>query len=219
MSYLEYISTDIDALKLKDSVKKAKDIFASCTLSHLPVVKNNYLLGLLAENDIQVIENDNDNIEVHQDLIQNINISHTTLWIDLLKQFANFQSNILPIVDSAHLYLGYYELNDVLHQFSETPFLNEVGLLLIVEKNSSEYSFSEIAQIIESNDARLLGALVSKRDANTVQVTLKITDHDINNTIQTFRRYNYHIISENLEDKYLDQLKNRSEYLQKYLNI
>jgi len=219
MTYLEYISTDIDALKLKDSVKKAKDIFANCSLSHLPVVKNSYLLGLLAENDIQVLENENDNIEAHQDLIQSINISHTMLWIDLLKQFATFRSNILPIIDDDHLYLGYYELNDVLHQFLETPFLNEVGLLLIVEKNSSEYSFSEIAQIVESNNARLLGALVTKRSVDTVQVTLKITDHDINNTIQTFRRYNYHVISENLEDKYLDQLKNRSEYLQKYLNI
>ncbi|NQW35896.1 MAG: CBS domain-containing protein [Flavobacteriales bacterium] len=219
MSYLEYISTDIDALKLNDSIKKAKSIFATCTLSHLPVVEKSYLIGLLSENDIQVIEDENDKIELHQDLIQQFRIPHTALWIDLLKQFVAFQSNILPVVDKDQLYLGYYDLNDVLRQFLETPFLNEDGILLVVEKNTTDYSFSEISQIVESNDAHLLGALVTKRDVDTVQITLKISNHDINNTIQTFRRYNYNVIAENLEDKYLEQLKNRSEYLQKYLNI
>ena len=40
-----------------------------------------------------------------------------------------------------------------------------------------------------------------------------------NNIIQTFRRYNYEIISEHQEDNYINNLKERSEYLDKYLNI
>ncbi|MES2486331.1 MAG: acetoin utilization protein acuB, partial [Bacteroidota bacterium] len=37
--------------------------------------------------------------------------------------------------------------------------------------------------------------------------------------IQTFRRYNYDIITEHQEDAYLNTLKDRSDYLDKYLNI
>lgn len=219
MSYLNYISSDIKALSLTDSVEKAKKIFSTCTLSHLPIVKNQQLIGLLSENDIQSIESNNSKIENNLDLIQQFSTTDTTLWIDLLKQFATFQSNILPVIDDSQIYLGYYDLEDVLRQFLETPFLNENGFLIIVEKNISDYSFSEISQIVEANNARLLGAFITKRDSETVQVTLKISEHDINNTLQTFRRYNYRVIAENIEDKYLDQLKNRSDYLQKYLNI
>ncbi len=34
-----------------------------------------------------------------------------------------------------------------------------------------------------------------------------------------FDRYNYEIISEHQEDNYLNNLKERSEYLDKYLNM
>jgi serine phosphatase RsbU (regulator of sigma subunit) len=41
----------------------------------------------------------------------------------------------------------------------------------------------------------------------------------LNEIIQTFRRYNYEIISDHQEDSYLLNLKERSDYLDKYLNI
>ena len=41
----------------------------------------------------------------------------------------------------------------------------------------------------------------------------------LSDIIQTFRQYNYEIVSEHQEDIYLNQLKDRSDYLDKYLNI
>jgi hypothetical protein len=52
-----------------------------------------------------------------------------------------------------------------------------------------------------------------------VEITLKITLGAMNEIIQTFRRYNYEIISEHQEDNYINNLKERSDYLDKYLNI
>jgi hypothetical protein len=51
------------------------------------------------------------------------------------------------------------------------------------------------------------------------EITLKITLGAMNEIIQTFRRYNYEIISEHQEDNYINNLKERSDYLDKYLNI
>ena len=50
-------------------------------------------------------------------------------------------------------------------------------------------------------------------------ITLKLSLHDINNTLHSFRRYNYEILNEFEKDKYLEELNERSNYLQKYLNI
>ncbi|MCY1229202.1 hypothetical protein D9M72_415590 [compost metagenome] len=78
---------------------------------------------------------------------------------------------------------------------------------------------SQITQIVESNNGKLLGLFVSNVEADKVQITIKITLGAMNEIIQTFRRYNYEIISEHQEDNYLNALKERSDYLDKYLNI
>ena len=219
MDLTTYITADLKVLSLTDKLSSAKALFLACSFSHLPIVKDSQLIGLIAENDFQDIELNEDLIEKHLDLIQHFSTLNTNVWINLIKLFATNRTNILPVIDDKQRYLGYYELNDILQRFLETPFLNEGGYLIIVEKNILEYSFSEISQIVEANNAKILGAFITKRVGDTVQITLKISDHDISNTLQSFRRYNYHVIAGNIEDQYFEQLKERSEYLQKYLNI
>ena len=78
---------------------------------------------------------------------------------------------------------------------------------------------SQVAQIVESNNGKLLGLFVSEANTENVQITIKISLGGMNDIIQTFRRYNYEIISEHQEDNYINNLKERSDYLDKYLNI
>ena len=76
-----------------------------------------------------------------------------------------------------------------------------------------------ILLLVESNDAKILGLFISNSNEETTQITLKITQSNFNEIIQTFRRYNYTILSEHQEDSYLNSLKERSDYLDKYLSI
>jgi Mg/Co/Ni transporter MgtE len=141
------------------------------------------------------------------------------IWLDVLEVFAKNHTNIVPVLDEENKYVGYYELEDIVKFFHETPFLKEQGGIVVVEKSIDDYSMSQIAQIVESNNGKLLGLFVSEADIEKVQVTVKIALGSMNDIIQTFRRYNYEIISEHQEDNYLNSLKERSEYLDKYLNI
>jgi activator of HSP90 ATPase len=90
---------------------------------------------------------------------------------------------------------------------------------LIVKKLENDFSMSTIAQIVEANNGKLLGAYISEKKEDFVEITLKLVSNDINEIMQTFRRYNYEIVSTHENDIYLEDLKNRSEYLQKYLEI
>ena len=76
-----------------------------------------------------------------------------------------------------------------------------------------------MSQIVESNNATILALYISNQTSDAIQVTLKINSEDINEVIQTFRRYNYNLISEHKDDFYLQDLKDRSDYLQKYLDM
>ena len=87
------------------------------------------------------------------------------------------------------------------------------------EKNKKDFSVSEVSQIVESNNATILALYISNQTSDAIQATLKINSEDINEVIQTFRRYNYNLISEHKDDFYLQDLKDRSDYLQKYLDM
>ena len=47
----------------------------------------------------------------------------------------------------------------------------------------------------------------------------KITAENLNEITQTFRRYNYTILYGNADDLFMEDLKQRSNYLDKYLNV
>jgi len=219
MQTTDYINKDIKALSPSDKISKAKKIFEELTFTHLPVVDKRNLLGLVAKSDIQTIEKENKLISDFSYLYGTFHTYDNTNWFELLKLFALNDTTIIPVVNKNQKYLGYYELTDIMHIFNNTPFLNDTGATLVVSKGVQDYSFSEIAQIVESNNGKLLGAFISKMDEENVEIIVKLIDDDLNNTIQSFRRYNYSILSSFHIDEYLTTLKERSDYLQKYLNI
>jgi hypothetical protein len=142
-----------------------------------------------------------------------------TSWLDVLVAFARNEANLVPVMDKDMNIMGYYNLTDVVSVFINTPFFKEPGGILVISKGIKDYSFSEIAQIVESNNSKLLGGFITEMKNDMVQVTIKIGATEINDIIQTFRRYNYTILFGNTDDQFLENLKQRSDYLDKYLNV
>ena len=125
----------------------------------------------------------------------------------------------MPVLNKKMDYLGYYELSDILDIFSNSPFLHIDGTEIVAEKSKKEFSVSEVSQIIESNNGRLLGFYISHQTPDITQITVKVISEDMNEIIQTFRRYNYNVVSRFEDDFYLQDLRERSNYLQKYLDM
>lgn len=219
MNTSDYILKDVKPLSTTDTIATAKEAFKQLTFSHLPIVEEGGFLGLIAEYDVQAIIEDDKQIATHKDLFQTFFARNNTNWFELLKIFGLNEATIIPVVSEKSEYLGYYELADILHIFNSTPFLNQSGAVMLVAKGFNEYSFSEISQIVETNSAKILGAFISNANEDMVEITIKISTQDINNIIQSFRRYNYTILNSFHVDEYLNTLKERSNYLQKYLDI
>jgi len=218
MQLQDFIINDIKPLNFNDKISDLKLLFNELTYSHIPIETEGVYLGCISETDAHCFES----ALVIKDCnyaVEGFYVRDTTNWLDVLEAFAQNDSNIMPVLDVHNNYLGYYELTDIIHLFNETPFLAEAGGILIIEKGINDYSFSEISQIVESNNTKLLGVFISKMDGDLVQVTVKIGGGSINEVIQTLRRYSYNIVSGHEDDTYVESLKARSEYLNKYLNI
>jgi len=218
MSIESYIVTDIGICQITDKIGDLKKKFDNLTYSHLPVAKEETYIGSISENDVRCFDSEK-TLSEYQYALEGFYARVSDNWLDTLETFAQNQTNILPVLGSENQYLGYLELTDILHQFNETPFLNEPGGIIVLEKGSLDYSFSEIGQIIESQNARISGMFVSSQENDLTQITVKINTSSLNEILQTLRRYGYTIISEHQEDLYSKNLKERSRYLDKYLNI
>ena len=218
MPLQEYLINDIEPLNINDKVSDLKMLFNELTYSHIPIENNGAYVGCISETDAHCFEGVKSISDCTHSL-ESFYVRTKTNWLDVLETFAQNSCNIMPVLDQNNAYKGYYELGDIINLFNQTPFFAEPGGVLILETGIQDYSFSEISQIVESNDAKILGALVSKLQSDIIQITLKIGSVGLNDVIQTFRRYSYNIISGHEEDTYVENLKERSDYLKKYLDI
>jgi Mg/Co/Ni transporter MgtE len=213
-----YITNDYKAIDSQETIADVQDFFLDVTFSHFSVLNEGIYIGSIAADDVETFDSDK-MVSDYKYALEGFFARKNMIWLDVLEVFAKNHTNVVPVLDEENSYIGYYELEDIVKFFHETPFLKEQGGIIVVKKSILDYSMSQITQIVESNNGKLLGLFVSEADADSVQITIKIALGGLNDIIQTFRRYNYEIISEHHEDNYLNSLKERSDYLDKYLNI
>lgn len=218
MQIQSHIIKNIPEFKIGDSFGKVLDFFKENTYSHIAITEKNRFLGVFSENDVEIIDAAA-KIESYRYDLETFFVRKNTNWLDVLEAFARNEANLLPILGENEEIIGYYDLTDIVSVFIDTPFFTDPGNILVVAKGLKDYSFSEIAQIVESNNAKFIGGLITDIQNDVVQITIKISTNNFNDVVQTFRRYNYNIIFGNSDDQFLEDLKQRSDYLDKFLNV
>lgn len=212
------IVTNIPSFEIDDSLSKVIDFFKENTHSHIAVIEDGAYLGVLAENDLENFDVDQ-KVEQYRYDLDTFFVRKETNWLDVLETFARNEANLVPVLDEKGRIEGYYDLTDVVSVFIDTPFFTEPGGIIVLAKGIKDYSFSEIAQIVESNNTKLIGGFITDSKNDVIQITIKIASSNLNDILQTFRRYNYNVLFGNTDDQFLEDLKERSDYLDKYLNV
>jgi CBS domain containing-hemolysin-like protein len=218
MHIQDHIVSNIPIFKIGDPLSKVIPFFQDNTYSHVAIIENGNYLGVLDENDLEQFEEDK-NIEHHRYDLGTFFVRKDTNWLDVLETFARYKANLVPVLDEEGRMEGYYDLTDIVNVFIDTPFFTEPGGIIVLAKGIMDYSFSEIAQIVESNNTQLIGGFITDSKNDVIQITIKVASANLNEIIQTFRRYNYNILFGNNDDQFLEDLKERSNYLDKYLNV
>jgi CBS domain containing-hemolysin-like protein len=214
----EFINKNPKPLDINLSVEESLFAVEDSNFTHFPILENSVFIGNIAVEDLETYSSQKNLLDYKYNL-EPFFVKENTTWMDVLENFAQNKSNITPVLSTNNQYLGFYQLEEVMNIFTETPFVREQGAVIIVKKSINDYSMVQISQIVESNNAKILGIFISNSNAYEVEVTIKITVSSLHPIIQSFRRYNYEIVSEHPDDNYLQNLKERSDYLEKYLNI
>ena len=218
MSLNQFIINDLTPTSPDTLIGELQDVFKRLTYSHIPVLKEGVYLGCLSETDVFCFESSEKVTDVFY-AIEGFYVRDSSMWLTVLEVFAENDSNIMPVLDADNNYLGYYQLNDIISMFNHTPFFSEPGGIIVIEKKYNDFSFSELSQIIESNNAKMLGAFISKVENDVTQITIKIGKSGLSSIFEAFRRYGYAIVSGHEDDGFLKTLKERSAYLDTYLKL
>ena len=218
MEITNYITTDYKPIDSQETIGTVRDFLVDFNFSHFPIVEEGIYIGSISAEDVENFE-EQKKVADYKYSLETFFIRTNAIWLEVLEVFAKNHSNLIPVLDENNKYVGYYEMEDIISFFNQTPFIKEQGAIVKISKGILDYSMSQITQIVESNNGKLLGLFISESDIDSVEVTIKISSGAINEIIQTFRRYNYEIISEHYEDSYITNLKERSDYLDKYLNM
>ena len=84
-----------------------------------------------------------------------------------------------------------------------------------------DYSLTQIAQIVESNNIKILSTYITSPPESTkLEVTLKVNTGDLVSVIKTFERYNYEVKTWVTTNDSMDRFySERFDLFMKYLNI
>jgi acetoin utilization protein AcuB len=217
----DLISDVVPALKTSDSGQKAlywMDIFR---ISHLPIVNNQDFLGLISDKDIYDHNMAEEPIGNHSlSLFSPFVVTDQHVY-EVMEVASELQLTVIPVLDNENHYQGVITLSDLLHFFADISALKQPGGILVLELNSNDYSMTEIAQIVESNDSKILSSYITSSQQSTkMEVTIKINRKDLTSIVQTFIRYNYIIKASFMDENDLNSLyENRYESFMKYLSI
>jgi acetoin utilization protein AcuB len=188
-------------------------------VSHLPVVDGNRFVGLLAESNIFNIDNPENPIGKKNKFLKKTYVKSDQHMFEIIKIMAEEKLSLLPVLDKSNKYIGVITPQYIIENFSNYAAVIQPGSIIVLSVSNRDYFASQIVQIIESNDAKLLSLFVSSEsDSASLDVTIKVNKLDISGILQTFQRYSYEVKA-SWFDEDQDYLQDRFDSLMNYLSI
>ncbi len=129
--------------------------------------------------------------------------------------------SVVPVLDTNDHFRGVITTSDLIRHMAGISSMDQPGGIIVLELIERDYSLSQIAQIIESNNVKVLSMYITSPPESTkLEVTLKVSSGELSSVIRTFERYNYEVKTWVTTDDSMDRFySERFDLLMKYLNI
>jgi signal-transduction protein with cAMP-binding, CBS, and nucleotidyltransferase domain len=214
------LSEVVFPLRLTDSGQKALNWMEIFRISHLPVVEGKQLVGLISDKiiyDLNIIEKP---VGDYSDYLLSPHVYINQHIYEVFSAISVLKLSAVPVLNLHQEYCGVITVFDLAQKFADLVAVCEPGGVIELELNAFDYSLSQIAQIVEGNDARILSFYITRiPESNQMTVTLKINVVDLSAIIQTFVRYDYNIKAAYMDESRMQNLyDDRYDQLMRYLN-
>lgn len=225
MVAIEAISKEIPPISKETGLDEALRTMDSYRVDQLPVMDDGRYLGLVYHADILAHHNDQQKIaDLESDLIK-VYVDKNQHLYELVKVADEFDLTLIPVLedneeDGESEWVGTVLLHDLIRWFAHAVSIKEPGGIIVISVDRKDFAMSQIGQIVEGNEARILSSYISSEPgSHTLDVILKLDRQDVDAVIQTFERYDYRIKATYQESRIEDDLRDKFDELMNYINM
>lgn len=218
----DLITDTVPSVKTSDGAAHVLEWMGEFKVNQLPVVNNERLLGIIAEQDLLEVDDEDTPIgSLRLSLPEQTYVHEDSHFYDVLKMASIMNVDVLPVLSVRdNTYIGAITKSDLVRRASEFLNVEEPGGVIVLSVPLNSYSISEIGRICESNDAKILSLSVSNApEVGKLFVTIKLNIRELSRVVSTFERFEYEIALVVFDAEQLDDYKERYENLLRYLNL
>lgn len=211
--YVPSVSSDSEG-------EKALAIMDENRISHLPVVDKGSYTGMISDDLVYDMDDPFQPISSQKATLIRPYVRAYHHLFTVMDRLSDFKVTAIPVLDEKEEYLGLITIQDLAFQFANLTNAHEPGGVVVLSMNIRDYSLAHLAQIVESENAKILSSYVlSSEDTMVTDVVLKINKKDLSSIIKSFIRFEYEIKASFHESSYDEDLQDRYNLFMKYLNI
>jgi acetoin utilization protein AcuB len=217
----DLISDVVPSLKTSDTGQTALNWMEIFRISHLPIVNNLDFLGLISDTDIYDMNQPEEPIGNHALTLFKPYVTSEQHLFEVIGLASRLKLTVVPVLDDKSHFKGVITTTDLVRYLAGISSMDQQGGIIVLELIERDYSLSQIAQIVESNNVKVLSMYVtSPPDSTRLEVTIKVNTNDLVSVIRTFERYNYDVKTWVTSDDSMDKFySERFDILMKYMNI
>lgn len=220
MLTIELINNNIPRLQLKDSVSKALRLISDFRVTHLPVIKDDKFLGLIGEDDLLDQDEPKMPMELMQEFFIRAAVRDNEHFLNAVTCSNQFDTTVVPVINEENDLMGVITTNDLLKTLGNFAGTNEIGGIIVLEMERSQFAISEISRIVESNDATILHLNTTVHpETGMLTVTIHANKKEIAAIVATFERYEYDVIYYFGNENFENEIHSNYRHLMNYLDI
>ena len=220
MLTVDLINRNIPRIQLQDTVGKALKLINDFRVSHLPVISEGKFLGLISEEDLLDAGDEKNLIEFLQKHFVNAAVQDNIHFLNAVNSSIQYDTTVVPIVNAENDFIGVITSADLLKMLGNFSGANEIGGIIVIDMERSQFAISEISRIVESNNCSILHLnTIVNPVSGILTVTLHINKREIAAVVATFERYDYDVTCYFGNEKFDNDINTNYEHLMNYLDI
>jgi CBS domain-containing protein len=213
------ISSNIKSIHPLEDGKRALEMMEQFRINHLAIVKNNFYLGVISDKEIMNWDSEDDYIEEHLNNLVAPHVKYNQHLFDIIEVLEKNNLTIVPVLDEKNHYLGLITIRKLIYSIAKSANIQSPGGVIVLEIHNNDYSFTEIASIIESNNTKILSSyVISKPESTNIEVTIKLNKQDVTSIIKDFERHEYNVSAFYKDEEANNDFAERYESLMRFLN-
>jgi len=211
--------TDYPIASIKDSRADIEKVLQEKEIKDIPVLADRQFRGIVTQNMLRNYSDEH---------LENLFSGFVPEWVGeedhvfrALRLMANQHLPIIAVLSKNRDYAGVVTAEDLLPAVATLLGMNDApGGSITIEMDRNDYSFGELARLVETNDADIVQLNTYTETATGLFiVTLKVSREDVSDIVATLQRYDYVIRYYFGQESYENELKANYDALINYLNI